>query len=310
MNILQFVFDNKRVSLTLLVLMTLLGVQAYFSLPKAEDPGFIVRQASVVTRMPGANAQRMEELVSSVIEDAIVEMPELDNVSSTSRNGISIVNAEYKATYTDMRPIFDDLRRKVDDASADLPDGVLGPVVNDDKGDVFGIVYGLRGEGFTYPELKFEAERIRDALLLIPAVAEVALQGLQDETIYVEYSDATLRELGITSDQLSAAIANTNTINSGGRILIGNERLSLEPSGDFSSVDALRSTVVRSGTGALFKLQDLASVERVVAEPAGELVRVRGEPAISINVSMVEGGDIVTLGAELGPLLDRLQQTL
>ena len=310
MNILQLVFDNKRVSLTLLVVMTLLGVQAYINLPKAEDPGYIVRQVTVVTQLPGANAQRMEALVSSVLEDALVEMPELDNVSSTSRNGMSIVNAEFKATYTNMRPIFDDLRRKVEDASADLPDGVVGPVVNDDKGDVYGIVYGLRGSGFSYPELKREAERIRDAVLLLPSVAKVALQGLQDETIYVEYSDATLRELGITSDQLRAAIANTNTISSGGRILVGNERLSLEPSGDFSSVEALRSTVVRSASGALLQLRDLARVERVVAEPASELVRVRGEPAISINISMVEGGNIVALGATLGPLLERLGQSL
>lgn len=310
MNLLPFVFANKRVSLTLLTLMTLLGVQAYVDLPKAEDPGFIIRAASVVTRLPGANAQRMEELVSAVLEKAIIEMPELDSVSSTSRNGISIVSAEYKAKYSNMRPIFDDLRRKVTAISGDLPAGVLGPVVDDELGDVFGIVYSLSGVGFSYPELKFEAERIRDELLLLDDVGKVELQGLRDETIYVEYSDATLRELGITSNELASAIANTNTISSGGQMLVGNERLSLEPSGDFSSVASLRTTVVRSATGDLLQLQDLAKIDRVVADPPSEVVLTRGVPSISININMVEGGDIVTLGELLEPLVQQIETML
>ena len=310
MNLLQFVFDNKRVSLTLLTLMTLMGVSAYQSLPKAEDPGFIVRQATVVTQLPGANAQRMEELVSSVLEKAIVEMPELDNVSSTSRNGISIISVAYQATYTNMRPIFDELRRKIDTASADLPSGVVGPTVDDELGDVFGIVYTLSSEGFSYPELKEEAERIRDELLLLDDVGKVELQGLRDETIYVEYSDATLRELGITVNELANAIADTNTISSGGEMLLGNERLSLEPSGDFSGVEALRTTVLRSSTGDLLQLQDLAKIERVLADPASELVKAKGLDAISININMVEGGDIITLGEILEPMIAQIQNTL
>lgn len=310
MNILQFVFDNKRITLALLALMTLLGVQAYIDLPKAEDPGFIVRQASVITRLPGANAQRMEELVSAVLEKAIVEMPQLDNVKSTSRNGVSIINVAYKATYTDMRPIFDELRRKIDAASLDLPAGVIGPEVDDEKGDVFGIIYSLSGEGFSYPELKEEAERIRDDLLLLDDVGKVDLQGLRDETIYVEYSDATLRELGITTNELASAIANTNTISSGGQMLVGNERLSLEPSGDFSSVESLRTTVLRSSTGDLLQLQDLAKISRVLADPPSELVFKRGLPAISININMRSGGDIVTLGALIEPIIQQIQSTL
>ncbi len=310
MNLLPFVFANKRVSLTLLTLMTLSGVWAWFDLPKAEDPGFVVRQATVITRLPGANAQRMEELVSAVLEKAIIEMAELDNVRSTSRNSISIINAEYKAAYTDMRPIFDDLRRKIEAASADLPAGVLGPVVNDRLGDVFGNLYTLSGEGFSYPELKLEAERIKDELLLLDDVARVELQGLRDETIYVEYSDATLRELQITANELANAIANTNTISSGGQMVVGNERLSLEPSGDFSGIESLRTTVLRSSTGDLLQLQDLADVSRVVADPPTELVRTRGIPAISINASMIIGGDIVALGAMLESSVQRIQNTL
>lgn len=310
MKLLQFVFQNKRITFALLTLMTLLGVQAYIELPKAEDPGFIVRQASVISRLPGANAQRMEELVSAVLEKAIVEMPQLDNVNSTSRNGVSIINVAFKATYTNMRPIFDELRRKIDAASQDLPAGVLGPDVDDEKGDVFGIIYSLGGEGFSYPELKEEAERIRDDLLLLDDVGKVELQGLRDETIYVEYSDATLRELGITPNELANAIANTNTISSGGRMLVGNERLSLEPSGDFSGIESLRSTVLRSSTGDLLQLQDLAKIERVLADPPSELVLKRGLPAISININMREGGDIVTLGELLESKVQQIENSL
>lgn len=310
MNVLPFVFANKRVSLTLLTLLTLLGVQAYVNLPKAEDPGFVIRAAKVITQLPGANAQRMEELVSSVLEKAIVEMPQVDNVSSTSRSGVSIIVVNFKETYTNMRPIFDELRRKIDLASNDLPSGVFGPTVDDELGDTFGIVYSLRGEGFSYPELKYEAERIRDELLSINEVGKVELLGLRDETIYVEYSDATLREAGLTPNQLASAIANTNTISSGGRMLVGNERLSLEPSGNFTGVESLRSTVLRTAQGELLQLQDLADIERVLADPPREIVLTRGIPAISINVSMIAGGDIVKLGSILSPFIAQTKNSL
>ncbi|MGB0867377.1 MAG: efflux RND transporter permease subunit, partial [Granulosicoccaceae bacterium] len=309
MSMVEWVFDNRRVSLTIVVLLSLVGVQGYINLPKQENPDFTIRNATIITQLPGANAQRMEELVSSVLEQKIVEMPELDNVSSTSRNGMSIVVANYKESYTNMRPIFDDLRRKVDDAAQDLPAGVIGPVV-DDEFDVFGSVYTLSGEGYSFPELKDKAEDIRDLLLGIDEVAKVEFQGIRDETIYVEYSDAKLRELGFTANELANAIRDTNIISSGGRMLVGNERISLEPTGDFSGIEALRTTVLRNAAGDLFQIQDLAQGSRVLADPPSELVFASGEAAVSINISMREGGDILVLGERLDELFADVEARL
>lgn len=306
----EFIFANKRVSYTLLFLLCLLGVLSYLNLPKAEDPGFTIRSAVVTTRLPGASAQRVEELVSSVIEEKIMEMPELDNVTSTSRNGVSIVTANFKEIYTEMRPIFDRLRRKVEVAESDLPEGVIGPDVDDEFGDTFGTVYTLASEGFSYPELKKAAENIRQTLLTLPDVAKVELQGVRNEAIYIEYSNARLRELRVTTGQLISAIQNTNIIQSGGRMLLGDERISLEPSGDFDDVQALRKTVLSNQVGDLLQLQDLAEISRVLDDPPSELVSARGENAIAISMSMRSGGDILVMGKQVEALMAEIQQQL
>ena len=139
----RFAIRNDRVTLVAVAVIVAAGVNAFFTLPQAEDPGFIVRTAMVQTMFPGANPERMENMVTDKIEEAIQEMPELDFVRSTSSTGLSIVYADIKESYTEMRPIWDSLRRKVDDATRELPDGVIGPFVNDEFGDVFGILIAL-----------------------------------------------------------------------------------------------------------------------------------------------------------------------
>ena len=300
MNITQFAINNNRVTIILVVMLILFGISSYFALPKAQDPGFIIRAAQVTTYFPGASPERVENLITDKIEKAIQEMPEIDFITSQSRTGISVITPNYKESYKNMRPIFDDLRRKIEDIEATLPQGIDGPHVNDDFGDVYGIIYGLMGDGFSYRELKDIADEIKDELLKVDDVAKVQLQGIQDEVLFVEYNNARLTELGLSPQQLTNDLASLNIISSGGSIRVGPERITLEPSGNFESIEDLKKTVIQlPNNGGIVYLEDIATVYRDYEDPATQRARVNGKPAIIISVSMTEGGNIVDLGASL-----------
>ncbi len=303
MNLTQLAFRHDRVALILVTILIVSGLVAYTQLPKARDPGFIIRVAVVTTRLPGASPERVELLVTDKLEEKIQEMPEIDFITSESRNGISIINVNFLESYKNMRPIFDDLRRKVDDVKSDLPDGVDGPFVNDEFGDVFGSVYTLTGDGYNYAELKDVADEIRDRLLKIPEIAKVDVHGAQKEVVFIEYNNARLSELGVSPQQLSGVLSSANILSSGGNILTGRERIVFEPTGNFESIEDLRKTVIQIPNGSVVYLGDIANVYRAYADPPDSVTRVNGQPALAIAISMREGGDILKLGEKLDDVI-------
>ncbi|MFT6724392.1 MAG: multidrug efflux pump, partial [Arenicella sp.] len=153
MNLTQIAVNNNRTLLVLVFALFITGITSFFSLPKQQDPGFTIRAAVITARFDGASPQRVEQLVTKKIEEKVQEMPEIDFITSESLPGISIIQVNFQERYTNMRPIFDNLRRKVEDIQRELPDGVPAPQVNDEYGDIFGSVYSLTGEGFSYAEL-------------------------------------------------------------------------------------------------------------------------------------------------------------
>ncbi|MEL7022227.1 MAG: efflux RND transporter permease subunit [Pseudomonadota bacterium] len=307
MSLTSVAIRQNRVTSVLVTLLILAGVSAYIALPKAQDPGFIIRTAVVTTRLPGASPERVEQLVTDKIEKKAQEMPEVDNITSDSRSGVSIVKVNFKESYKDMRPIFDDLRRKIDDVVEDLPDDVQGPFVNDEFGDVFGSVYALTGEGFDSAELKTIADEIRDQLLKEPDIAKVTIDGAQEEVVFVEYRNARLTELGLTPQSLSAALGNINILSSGGNLLSGRERIILEPTGNLESVNALRRTVINLPSGEAVYLGDIVDISRGYKDPPDNLTFVNGQRALAIAISLRDGGDILKLGERLDELIPQLE---
>ncbi|MGI9202201.1 MAG: efflux RND transporter permease subunit [Woeseiaceae bacterium] len=297
---------KNRITLTVVGLVMLAGISAFHQLPKAQDPGFIIRTVVITTRFPGASPERVELLVTDKIEKKIQEMPEIDSITSESRTGISIIYANFKESYKVMRPIFDDLRRKVDVVTPDLPQGVEKPVVDDEFGDVFGSVYTLQGDGFSYAELKTIADELRDDLLKEPDIAKVSIHGAQQEVIFVEYSNSRLSELGLSPQRLSASLASVNIVSSGGDIVSGRERITLEPTGNFESIEDLRRTVIELPGGTVAYLEDFVEIYRGYKDPPQSVSRVNGVPTLAIAISMREGGDILKLGERLDQLMPEL----
>ncbi|NRA98069.1 MAG: efflux RND transporter permease subunit, partial [Planctomycetes bacterium] len=306
MNLTRSAIQRDRVTWVALAVIAIAGLFTYLDMPRAEDPGFTVRTAVVVTRFPGASAERVEQLVTDKLEKKIQEMPELERIQSQSKEGVSIIYVDIEEKYTDMRPLWDKLRRKVRRAAADLPSGVIGPIVNDEFGDVFGIVLGIVGDGFDYAELKKVADEVRDELLHLPDIAKVEIYGAQQERIFVEYDNARLAELGLSPLLLQKVLRERNIIVPGGHVTTEFERITLEPSGNFESIeDTARTVVVIPGSREVMYLGDIVDIYRGYVDPPHSKVRVSGENALALAVAMREGGNILDVGKGIEAFLER-----
>jgi len=306
MDITRFAIEKNRIFAAALLVIMVSGISAYTDMPRSEDPGFIIRTALVQTIFPGASPERVELLVTDKIEKVIQEIPELDFVSSTSKVGVSIIYVNIAEQYTDIRPIWDKLRRKIDRVRGELPDSVIGPMVNDEFGDVFGSIIAITGDGFDYRSLRDIADEVRNELLFIPEAAKVDIVGAQDERVFVEYDNARLAEFGLSPVQLMQALEARNIILPGGDFSTPFEKIVLEPSGSFRTVEEIGEMVLNvPARSDVVRLRDIATVSRGYIDPPQTRTRYNGEPALALAVSLREGGNILDLGTAIREVLAR-----
>lgn len=308
MNIAQWTIQYKTFSLVVLCLILIGGALSYQKLGRLEDPEFTIKEAVVTTLYPGATALEVEEEVADRIETAIQQLGQLKEVRSISKPGVSIVTAEIKDNYdaTTLPQVWDELRRKVGDVQKQLPPGAEPSIVNDDFGDVYGILLAIRGEGYSYRELKKVVDFLQDELLLVQDVAKVTVWGEQQEQIYVEVSRAKLNQLGIAYASVMRTLSQQNIVTSSGKVDVGDYYLRIEPTGAIDSVDAISNLVIQGGDKLIY-LKDFASVYRGYQEPMSKHLRFNGEQAIALGLSTVKGGNVVTMGEAVKQRLAQLQ---
>ena len=313
MNLTQFSIERNRITLTLLGTVILLGISLYLSLSRDSMPPYTVRVANIVTQFPGAGPERTELLVTDRVEKVVQELPELKEISSTSRTGLSVVTVTLKDEVSPgtLQEVWDRLRRKLSSMHG-LPEGVKPFLDDDGIGDVYGIVVGLAGKGFSYAEMKAYADDIKDEFIKLPDAAKVELGGEQDERVFVEYDDAKLKEYGLSSGRLQSLITSTNILSSGGQINLERERIILEPTGNFNSVDDIRKMLIPVGNEGtqMVALGDLAIVSKGYIDPPSQLVSIEGQEGISIHVNLIEGANIVNLGEDIDRVIAKWEGKL
>jgi len=300
----------NRVTIAGMLVVLLGAVISYLSISRAEDPAVTVRVAQVVTYLPGATPERVEQLVTDPLETAIMEMPELDHVESTSRAGVSIIRVELRPEVTDVQAGWDKLRRKIDDSRRRLPEEAMAPIINDEFGDVFGIMLSLTGEGYDQAELKEVADNVRDRLLMLDDVAKVNIHGFAEERIFLEYSQARLADLGVSPQGLAQLLAARNIVLPGGAIRTGDERLVLEPTGNFNHIDDIRRALLPLPDGTLVPLGSLMEVRHGYADPPMTRYHASGVQGLAIAIAMREGGNILELGEQVETAIARLEREL
>lgn len=290
-----------------------LGISAYFALPQDSMPAFTIRNASIVTNYVGASPERMEQLITIPIEEVVQEIPEIKTITSTSRTGLSVVTvALYDYVQAEeLQPIWDRMRRKIEAIEMNLPDDIIGPDVQDDDiGVTYGIFVGLTNDGFAYNELEEYADFIRAEIIKLSDAAKVEIGGIIDQRIYIDYNDEELANYGLSGQLLQNYIASTNIIIPAGEVALEDERIILEASGNLESVDELRDLLISVPGDKSLPLSDIATIRRDYVTPRENIVKINGEEAIAIYVSMKDGANITRLGKEIDQLLPKLNQNL
>ncbi|MFN5156299.1 MAG: efflux RND transporter permease subunit [Betaproteobacteria bacterium] len=316
-NISRWALDHPALTRYLMVVLMVLGFAAYFQLGQDEDPPFTFRAMVVQAFWPGASAQQMAEQVTDKIEKALQEVPHADVIRSYAKPGESLTILQLKDSSPpkEVPNSWYQARKRVGDIRHTLPAGVVGPVFNDDFGDVYGSIFALRSDGFSREETRRFAERVRQQLLRVPDVAKVEIFGAQAEKLFVEISQKRLAQLGLDMNQVIAQLGAQNAVEGAGVLNAGTENLQVRVAGQFNSVDELRRFPIRAvnpatGAGSTIKLSDIAEVRRDYVDPPAVKVRHQGHEVVALGVSMAKGGDIIALGRALGQAMAGIQADL
>ncbi len=310
MSIASYAMTHKRVIHFFLIVAIVGGVVSFEKLGKAEDAPFVIKEAILTTQYPGANQYEVEEQVTEVIERTIQATRGVDYIKSESRAGISFVKVAFFESIPkeEFRQIWDELRRKVEDAQLELPPGCMPTMINDDFGDVFGVYYALTAdEGFEYSELEDYADFIKRELVPISEVSKVELFGVQPKVINIEISEDKLSNAGVNPNQLFATIQAQNKLVQSGKIPAGQTDIRVESPGTFQSVSEIENLVITGTGGNTFRLKDLATVSRDYLDPAITKMRMNGKRAIGIGISTRAGGNSVLMGDMVADKLKTLE---
>ncbi len=312
MKLVKYFLQKKSVTLLLLVLILAGGLFSYIKMGKLEDAPFTIKQALVLTPYPGASPSEVQSQVTDILEESIQSLSELYYLKTENRAGLSKITVYVKkeTRADEMQQLWDKLRRKVNDVQSKLPDGAGPSVVNDDFGDVLGVFYGLTGNGHTYRELEDEAKIIKNELLKVKDVAKVEIYGVQTPTIDVSVSPSVMAQSGITTSDIVRAFEAQNKVVDAGGIDAGQNRLRIESTGNFYSLDDIRNLTIVSRSGEHFRLADIAQIEESYQTPASNLMRINDQPAIGIAISTVPTGNVVDMAKAVKDRIDKLSQSM
>ena len=312
MKLVKYFLSKKPVTILLLVLVLAGGLLAYVKMGKLEDAPFTIKQALVLTPYPGASPSEVQSQVTDVLEESIQALGELYYLKTENRAGLSKITVYVKkeTRADEMQQLWDKLRRKVSDVQSKLPEGAGPSVVNDDFGDVLGVFYGLTGSGHSYRELEDEAKLIKNEILKVKDVAKVEIYGTQTPTINISVSPSVMARSGITMADIARAFEAQNKVVDAGGIDVGSNRLRIESTGNFYSLDDIRNLTIVSRTGEHFRLADITRIEESYQTPASNLMRINGQPAVGIAISTVPTGNVVDMAAAVKESLQQMSGSM
>lgn len=299
-NLSELAIREGAVTLFLIVALAAVGIYSYLRLGRAEDPPFTVKTLTVTAAWPGATAREMQDLVADPLEKRMQELQWYDHVDTYTRPGLAVMMVTLKDTTPpkDVPEQFYQARKKLGDTAHELPNGVLGPYIDDEYADVDFAVYALDAKGLPERELVRIAESVRQRLLHVPGVKKVNILGERPERIFVNFNYARLANLGIAPQDVFSALSKQNAVVPAGSIDTSGPQVFMRLDGALDDLQKIRDTPIVSG-GRSFRLSDIATVERGYEDPPTYLVRHNGEPALALSVVMRNGWNGLTLGKSL-----------
>nr|WP_216663482.1 efflux RND transporter permease subunit [Dickeya dadantii] len=291
---------ERAITLFLIFLISVAGILAFFQLGRAEDPPFTIKQMTIITAWPGATAQEMQDQVAEPLEKRLQELRWYDRAETYTRPGLAVTMLSLldSAPPSEVQEEFYQARKKMGDEAKKLPAGVVGPIINDEYADVTFALFALKAKGEPQRLLVRDAEALRQQLLHVPGVKKVNIIGEQPERIFVSFSHDRLATLGVTPQDIFAALNNQNVLTPAGSIETKGPQVFVRVDGAFDNLEKIRQTPVVA-QGRTLKLSDVATVERGYEDPSTFMVRSNGEPTLLLGVVMRDDWNGLKLGQAL-----------
>lgn len=300
LNLAEWAIRHKQIVYFFIIAIITGGLWSYFHLGRSEDPDFTIRQAVVTAAWPGASAQQITQQVTDPLEKKLQDTKGLDYIKSFTHDGKTViyVNLKDSVPKEEMQTRWHEIRNLVNDEWGSLPSGVMGPYINDRFDDVYGSIYAVTGDGFSYEEKRKYAENIRRRLTGVEDVQKVELLGVQKQEIYVEMDQNKLVSFGMRPSDVFAMLQQQGAMMPAGMIHTDSRNVAVRVEGLLDTVESLKELPIHVGERS-FHLGDVATVTQMYADPETSLMYFNGKPAVGIAVSMAPGGNNLVLGKNL-----------
>ena len=310
-NLTEWALNHRAVVLFLILVIGVGGVFGFSRLGQLEDPNFSVPSMTAMVVWPGATAQQVQDQVLNRMEKKFEQLDHFEKVVTFARQGYGGMTITVKGgtSHADQQEAWYQARKKFKDVERELPEGVVGPIFNDEYGDVTGLLYAVKGDGISPWELTDIAEDIKRRLLKVPMVKKVDLYGKQAKKVYVEFSHEKLASLGITPLAIAESLRNQNSVLAAGSIDTQGDRVVVRVAGQFDDLDDIRSVPVAAG-GRLIRLGDFTTVSRGYEDPPLYTVRHNGQQVLMLGIVMTDDGNIVDLGQAIEQAVAKVQAEL
>lgn len=291
---------ERSITLFLIILVTIAGIYSFFGLGRAEDPPFTVKQMTIISVWPGATAQEMQDQVAEPLEKRLQELKWYDRTETYTRPGMAFITLSLQDSTppSQVEEEFYQARKKLGDESKNLPAGVMGPMINDEFSDVTFALFALKAKGEPQRLLVRDAETLRQQFLHVPGVKKVNIIGEQAERIFIAFSHERLATMGLSPQDIFAALNSQNALTPAGSIETRGAQIFIRLDGAFDELQKIRDTPLIAA-GKTLKLSDVATVERGYEDPPTLQIRNQYEPALLLGIVMREGWNGLALGKAL-----------
>jgi len=310
-NLTEWALKHRAIVLFLLLIVAVAGAFSFKKLGQLEDPIFSVPSMTAMVIWPGATAQQMQDEVLNRMEKKFEQIDRFEKVVTFARQGYGGMTLTVKGgtSSADQREAWYQARKKLNDLRLEMPDGVVGPIVNDEYGDVYGLMYAVKGDGVSHADLSDTAEVVKRGMLKVPMVKKVDLIGEQAKRVYVEFSHQRLASMGITPLAIADSLKGQNAMLPAGQMDTQGDRVMVRVSGQFTGDEDIRNVPVTVG-GRTIKLGDIATVQRGYEDPPTYTVRHNGQPVLMLGISMTNDGNIVELGTAMDAAVAKILSEL
>ena len=310
-NLADWALRHKSIIYYFIAVLLTFGIFSFTHMGRMEDPDFTMRTMVVGVSWPGASPQQMSDQVTDKLEEKLRDLPGVDYTKSFTDGSKSVIyiNLKEDLPSNKIRPAWEEARNMINDEWKSLPSDVQGPSINDRFDDVYGTIYALSGDEFSYEEKRQQAENLKRQLLSVPNVKKITLIGVQEKSLDVTINKDKLASYQVSTQQLLTALKQQSAMVPAGMVNTDTNNVYLRINGVFDSVDAVKNMPIRINNQTI-RLGDIADVTMTYKDPSSPQFYYEGKPAIGIAISMDAGANNIEFGKAIDTKLKELKTTI